>query len=444
MEVIIDGQEPTKLVVNEEGLGNGGAKTPEQIAAEAAAAAQQQTTPEQLSAEQKAAEEAAKAAAQQGQGQQQKTIAIESQDGSVADYVLDADGNATLNGEIVYTRQQLLDAGFENNSGEGGSGEEDEDIHLLISQLSGVELTDNDGKPVTFKEGVDGLAEREVYVKNTFYAKGREEALSDIFQKNPDLYEMFTYKQKHGSLDNYVKQTNFTELQVTDETDSETLKSFIREHLLSIGNDASTVEKLIRLSENEETLRLDATVALDKLKEAQKNAILAQQSRERENAAKEIERIQKHYGISVDGQGRVVDLNYENSLYDKIVKKGTIGDIIIPKEGLIVNKDGKKQQLSRLDVFAYFYNPVGEEGLSQAEIDERKRLGNSDNFVIQGIKNLTGGDLSSLRKAMEAAIRIDNSKKIIKMTTKHSTNNSNKPKNIEEQINKGTARIIMP
>ena len=92
-------------------------------------------------------------------------------------------------------------------------------------------------------------------------------------------------------------------------------------------------------------------------------------------------------------------------------------------------------------MFTYFYNPVTEQGHTQSEIDEYKRMRDTDNILIQGIRNITGGDLRALEETMKNVIRIKDAQKIIKMT-------GGKPKvtvhsaNIEDQVKKGTAQII--
>lgn len=425
--VIIDGVEiKTTLELTED---------EKRIAAEKAAAEQKAAD------EQKAAEEAAKKETDKNKKTVNIIIDVDGEEQST-EYELDDDGNAVKDGAIVYTKQQLLDAGFENNSEEEDEFDKD-DIHQVISKVSGLELLDENGQPVTFKNGIEGLAEREVFVKDTFYKKGQEDALNDVFSKNPDLYDMYSYKVKHGSLDNYSKSLDFSKLEITDSTTDDELKSIIREQLLAIGNDATTVEKLIRLSENDETLKVDALEALSKLKEIQKQKSLLIQKQQQDAAQIEEENIRKYYGITVTEKGEVIDLKIENSLYDKIVNKGIINDIMIPKDGIVFNKDNKKQKLSRLDVFAYFYNPVTKDGLTQADVDEHNRLRDTNNFILQGIKNLTGGDISSIVKNLQNTIRLGDAKKIVRMSSGNSQGGKKTIKDLEKQIQKGTARIIM-
>ena len=360
------------------------------------------------------------------------------------DYILDDDGNATLDGRIVFTKQQLDDAENANNNDDLDK----DDIHKSISQISGLELNDENGNPIQFKPGIEGLAEREVYIKELFYKQGKNEAILDIFEKNPDIKEMYSYKQKHGSLEGYGKMVDYSKLEITDNTTTDELKVIIKEHLSKLGNDSSYIDRFIKLSESDETLKVDALNSLNKLKEIQAN----EEVLEAENTARaeklEIEKYERYYGVSYDKTGKLIDKNVEGSVYDKIVKSGKIGNILIPKEGIVFSKeDGTKTNMSRLDLFNYFYKPVAEQNgiyYTKAQLDENKRLKDTDNFLIQGIRNITGNDLKSLEQAMKNTLLIKSAKDIIKITSKSKTeqNNNLSNKDIEKQIKAGTAEII--
>ena len=73
-------------------------------------------------------------------------------------------------------------------------------------------MKDENGNPLSFKPGVEGLAEREVYIKDLFYKKGLSEATQYIFETNPDIKEMYSYKQQHGSSEGYANQIDFNKV----------------------------------------------------------------------------------------------------------------------------------------------------------------------------------------------------------------------------------------
>lgn len=366
------------------------------------------------------------------------------------DYTLDEEGNATLNGQIVYTKQQLIDAGFENTPAADDVDKDinDANIHTLISDVSGIELLDDEGKPVSFKPGLEGLADRDLFIKNTFYAKGKEDSRKELFDNDPDLAELYNYKKAHGSLDNYTKVTDYSKMEIKSDTDVDDLKNIIREHRRSMGDDDATVERFVKMSENDETLRADAAAALTKLQGTQQEKLKADKDTRIAAEKEEVQKAQRYYGMYVDNKGAVVDLNVQGSMYDKIVKQGVIGEIMIPKDGLTFEQDGKKVKASRLDLFAYFYNPIKLDNgriTTRAELDEEKRISTTDNFIVQGIRNLTGNDLSSLTKTLKNVIRMNDAQKIIKIGGGNRNDNNQKPTNaeIESKVAKGTAKIII-
>lgn len=345
------------------------------------------------------------------------SISIESEDGNTVEYILDANGNATLNGEIVYDRQTLIDNGFEFPNADTTSSSNEPSIVDSIQAISGITLEDEEGNPLSFTDDAEGLANREVAIKNTFYNKGRQEALEAFYEENPDIYKMAIHKQKYGTLDNFTQQSNISDLTITAETDVATLKHIYKSYLIAKGNDEAVADKLIKLSEVDETLRIDASNALDSLKAIEQAEEAEYMESVKQQQIQTEQKRLEYYGFKLNEKGEIVDVNKEGSMYDKIVKSGKVGNIVIPKEGLTIERDGKKTKLSRVDVLAYFYNPIETpDGVyTLAQIEERRRLENKDNWIIQGIKNLVGDDITKLEKALGNSIKISNLKKSIKI-----------------------------
>lgn len=370
-------------------------------------------------------------------------ISIEDEQGNPIELIIDKDGNATKDGKIVYTKEQLKTLTEEENT----DIENTEDLHSKIANLSGIELKDEKGNIIKFSDGLEGLAEREKKVAETYLIAGKNTALNEFFKKNPDLKSIYDYKLRTGTIDNFSSYSDYSTLKITDETPVDVLKDIYKKYLSSIGNDKDTIEKLINLSVNEETLRADSLSALGKLQEKQKQEnedLLAKQEERKQEAIKKYE---NYYGVKVNEKNEIVDANIKDSLYDKIVKQGKIGNIVLPTTGLIVsNEDGSKKNISRNDIFNYFYKVAGKDDdgnyYTQAQIDERTRMDNTDNFIIQGIKNLTKNDLKSLEKAMKDVINLGNAKKLIKVI-KSSTQTQVSAQDIQKQIKDGKGRIIL-
>ena len=359
------------------------------------------------------------------------------------EYILDENGNATLEGNIVFTKEQL-----EESSGDNTGEVIDSNIHKLISEVSGLDLIDENGNPIEFKQGIEGLAQREVLIKNKFYEQGLQEASVKFFNDNPDVYDIYSYKQKHGSLEGYTKQVDYAEYSITEETSTDELKSILREQLVAQGNDVKTAEKLIRLSEQDETLRVDALEALEKLKQSNNTRLAQVKLQEEQEEREAVERYENYYGVTYTKDNKLVDKGVKGSVYDKLVKEGKVGNIFIPQEGLIVTKpDGAKTKVGRMDLFNYFYKPVAEQNgtyYTQSQIDENNRLKDTDNYLIQGIRNITGGDISSLEKTMQNIIRLKDAKKIINMSNRQSNQTGSLSKEeIAKQLKSGKAQIII-
>ena len=393
--------------------------------------------------EQKQARLAAEEAAKQSQippaNNTGKTIKIDTGEG-IKDFILDEEGNATLDGQIVYTKDQLELSNSEETTFDN--------IHTLISEVSGLELLDEEGKPIEFENGIEGLAKREIYIKDKFYKEGLNNATLDFFKNNPDIYDMYEYKRRHSSLEGYNKQVDYSSFEITDETSDVELESIIREYYSKRGNDKETIDRLIKLSKQDETLKIDALKHLQQLKELQKEDLRKAKELEVEEERKAIDKYETYYGVTYTKDGKLVDKNVQGSIYDKLVKQGKVGNIFIPQEGLIVsNEDGTKSRFNRLEVFNYFYKPVAEQNgvyLTQAQVDENNRLKNTDNFLIQGIRNITKGDISSLEKAMENVIKLKNANAMMKVVhSKPGSVTKLTDAELKEKINNGQAKVII-
>ena len=278
-------------------------------------------------------------------------------DGVKQTYSIDANGNAILNGNVVFTKEQLVAQGIEFEEDTAGSDEiNDENIITVVSELSGIQLVDENDQPIAFKAGIEGIAEREVYIKNHFYQQGVQQALREFYEANPDIHSALAYKVKNGSLDGFnANNTSYESTIVDAETPTDKLKSIYKDFLMKRGNDSDTADKLIKMSETDETLRTDAAKALNALKESEKTEKAETLTRLEDERNASIKEMNDYYGITVDGFGNAKDLNVAGSLYDLIVKKGKIGNIAIPATGITIERQGKPISLNRNDIFIIAY-----------------------------------------------------------------------------------------
>lgn len=365
-------------------------------------------------------------------------------DGVKQTYSIDANGNAVLNGNVVFTKEQLVAQGIEFEEDVANSDEiNDDNIITVVSELSGIQLVDENNQPIAFKAGIEGIAEREVYIKNHFYQQGVQQALREFYEANPDIHSALAYKVKNGSLDGFnANNTSYESMIVDAETPTDKLKSIYKDFLMRKGNDSDTADKLIKMSETDETLRTDAAKALNALKESEKTEKAETLTKLEEERNASIKEMNDYYGITVDGFGNAKDLNVDGSLYDLIVKKGKIGNIAIPATGITIERQGKPISLNRNDIFAYFYNRVQTEdgAYTRAEIDERNRLDSKENWIIQGLKNLIGDDLNKLEKQLGQRIKVNTVKGGLKLRRNVSSSTSSSSSN---QNNNGKKQILL-
>ena len=307
-------------------------------------------------------------------------------------YTLDKEGNATLEGKIIYTKQQLLDLEKDDNTTE---------VTIdLLEKTSGIEILDENGVKIPYELTLESLAKRESDIKTLGKKEGQQEGVTEFFKANPHLYEAFIYQQTYGTFEGFTDHIDYTKLTL-DPTNEDQLFDVIYKAELQKGNTPERAKRLAELSKNDKTLLPDATDATKYLATLQTNEIQAKQKdrlKAIEDAAKEEN---EYYGVSYDG-GKETVLSVPDSIYDIVVTKGRIGELSIPTDGLKVKgKDGKVQNITRKQVFDYISKPVQEINgayYTQAMIDEINRTNNKTELVLTYIKNLLGNDISQLTK----------------------------------------------
>jgi len=324
-------------------------------------------------------------------------------DGKDVKYVVDAEGNATLDGKVVYTKAELVTL-------EEGA---DDDMTIeLLEKTSGIEVLDETGKKITYELTLEGLAKRESDIKALGLKEGQTVAIEKFFESNPDLYDAFVYKQTYGTFDGFTNHVDYSKVVlVADNTDQ--LYDIIYKAELEKGNTPAKAKRYADLSKNDESLLVDATEALSFLSTSQSKIVTAKQAESQAVIQAEAEAENKYYGVAYAEDGKEVILDVKDSVYDIVVKTGKIGDLSIPLEGLKVKgKDGKVIVATRKQIFDYISVPVAENHgvvYTQAQLDDINRTNDKSELVLRYIGNLLGNDISQLTKS---AIRKDNVLKI--------------------------------
>lgn len=347
------------------------------------------------------------------------TVEIETDDSKVSGFrtkdghIIDKDGN------VILTARQAFE--LENQSETSDQTSEELTIEN-IAKLSGIELVDETGKPLQFEATSAGFAAREAKIQEMAISKGKQEALIEFFNQHEDLKDVYLYKSKNGTIDNYKPSTDLINSNlVKEETDK--LEQIIIQAQIAKGDTKEKAERFVNYSKSDNKLYEDAIEAQTYLK--------AKQQEQVENKAKaDRKAAEEYYGFTYEGDKEVV-IDNEGSLYNKIITKGKIGDFKIPETGIKVKQeDGSIKQLSKRDILNYIALSADEYGNSQAEIDFNKRINKPDEKILLYLTTLMHGDLSQLSNELAKQDKITKGKTIItlgkKSITTPSGGNANK------------------
>ena len=387
-------------------------KTAEEIAAEEAAKAAKETEDKAKAEEEarKAAEEEARrkaeeeAAANENENNEDANKIILTTDEGDVEYELDAEGNAVKDGQIVYTKAQLDEF--------AAAEQQEETIDVsAISAISGLTPVNADGTPKQYDMTVEGLAQRDADIAEIARHQAESEAITNFFRANPDIHQAALYKQTYGSLEGFANHVDWTTMSIEDKSEAQ-LEAIIRSAEKRKGTSDAQIDRIIRFSKADKVLNETAKESLDYLAANQKREIEEATARQEAQWKAEQDELDKAYGITYDDHGKAKVLNVPDSLYDKIVNKGTIGGLAIPIAGVKRTVDGKEQILTRKDLVKYLTAPVVEIGDSlytQAQKDVFDMLADNETFAMVALRNLLGADISQLAAA---SIRQENVRRL--------------------------------
>ena len=200
-------------------------------------------------------------------------------------------------------------------------------------------------------------------------------------------------------------------MSIEDKSEAQ-LEAIIRSAEKRKGTSDAQIDRIIRFSKADKVLNETAKESLDYLAANQKREIEEATARQEAQWKAEQDELDKAYGITYDDHGKAKVLNVPDSLYDKIVNKGTIGGLAIPTAGVKRTVNGKEQILTRKDLVKYLTAPVVEIGDSlytQAQKDVFDMLADNETFAMVALRNLLGADISQLAAA---SIRQENVRRL--------------------------------
>lgn len=255
---------------------------------------------------------------------------------------------------------------------------EDEININTIQDAIGIQITDDNDKPIEFENSIEGIKSYINAVVETARDEHYETAINTLYQKYPILNDVLNYYLANGnSLEGFNEIPDRSGITIND-SDEAQQEAIIRTAWKEQGRKGD-VESYLQYLKSSGTLLATAKEELAGLQEAD-----AQYRKEIEEEAerKENEHIK-----------RLED--YWNGVHD-VIKSRNIAGYQIP-ETIVINRDGQKISVTPEDFFNYVYR-VDNDGLSAyervlaAETPESRR----DDEILRAYLKFVGGNYSNL------------------------------------------------
>ena len=285
-----------------------------------------------------------------------------------------------------------------------------------IQEAVGVQITDDNDKPVEFENNPEGIKAYIDAVIETAKEEHFETAVNTLYQKYPILNDVLNYYIANGnSLEGFGEVPDRSGITIDDSNEAQQ-EAIIRTAWEEQGRKGD-VESYIAYLKSSGTLLATAKEELVGLQEADEQY---RKNIEEEAEYKEAERLQRLE-------------NYWNGVHD-VIKNRTIAGYQIP-ESIIINRNGQKLSVTPEDFFNYIYR-VDKDGKSAYERDLATETPESrrDDEILRAYLKFVGGNYSNL---VDMAI---NKEKVNRLKLKAKERNTstvriNKPKT---NTNKGT------
>lgn len=283
--------------------------------------------------------------------------------------LLDKDGNIFKEAKDVNSWMKQFDVDDNDTK----------DISIeTVQDAIGIEITDDNDKPIEFDNTPEGIAAYINAVIETSRDEHMEAAMNTLYQKYPILSDVLNYYIANGnSLDGFGEIPDRSNITIDNTNEAQ------QENIIRIAWDEQgrkgDVNAYIQYLKSSGTLLAVATEELEGLQEADKQY---RQELEQEAAEREEERVKQleQYWGSVK----------------QVIDSRKIAGYTIP-ENIIVNRDGQKLSVTPNDFFNYIYR-VDDEGKSAYERDLAKETPESrrDDEVLRAYLKFVGGNYSNL------------------------------------------------
>lgn len=247
-----------------------------------------------------------------------------------------------------------------------------------IQEAVGVQITDDNDKPVEFENNPEGIKAYIDAVIETAKEEHFETAINTLYQKYPILNDVLNYYIANGnSLEGFGEVPDRSNITIDDSNEAQQ-EAIIRTAWEEQGRKGD-VESYIAYLKSSGTLLATAKEELVGLQEADEQY---RKNIEEEAEYKEAERLQKLE-------------NYWNGVHD-VIKSRTIAGYQIP-ESIIISRNGQKLSVTPEDFFDYIYR-VDKDGKSAYERDLATETPESrrDDEILRAYLKFVGGNYSNL------------------------------------------------
>ena len=247
-----------------------------------------------------------------------------------------------------------------------------------IQEAVGVQITDDNDKPVEFENNPEGIKAYIDAVIETAKEEHFETAINTLYQKYPILNDVLNYYIANGnSLEGFGEVPDRSNITIDDSNEAQQ-EAIIRTAWEEQGRKGD-VESYIAYLKSSGTLLATAKEELIGLQEADEQY---RKNIEEEAENKEAERLQKLE-------------NYWNGVHD-VIKNRTIAGYQIP-ESIIISRNGQKLSVTPEDFFDYIYR-VDKDGKSAYERDLAAETFESrrDDEILRAYLKFVGGNYSNL------------------------------------------------
>lgn len=282
-----------------------------------------------------------------------------------------------------------------------------------IKDIIGIDITDENEKPVEFENNAEGVKKYFNAVLENKREEYYEAAINSLYQRYPIVKDVLNYYVANGnSLEGFGQTPDRSNITIDDSNEAQ------QEHIIRTAwaeqGRKGDVNSYIEYLKSSGTLLATAKEELAGLQEADRQY-------KEELAAAAAQQEQEHYEALQ---------NYWNGVHE-VIKTRNIAGYQIP-ESIIINRNGQKLSVTPEDFFNYIYR-VDQNGHSAYENDLAKETAESrrDDQILRAYLKFVGGNYSNLvnmainkekvaNLKLKAKERNANTIRITKPTTKNS------------------------